>query len=65
MIADLYIEPKDEVAIRRFFNSDLLPASEPGHVVKKIKTNTSKVVNKKNVTVFSLKSVHINNFCSL
>ena len=47
MVVDLCIEPKDEEIIGSFFNNDLLPASEPGHMVKKELTkHTSKVVNK-------------------
>lgn len=45
MVADLYINPKNEVITGSLFNNDLLPASEPGHVVKKEK-KMSTVANK-------------------
>ena len=45
MVADLYIKPKNEVITGSLFNNDLLPASEPEHVVKKEK-KMSTVVNK-------------------
>ena len=40
MVADLYIETRDEVIIGCFLNNDLLPVSELGHEVKKKKNET-------------------------
>ena len=41
MVADLYIKPKNEVITGSLFNNDLLPESEPGHVVKEKKNVNS------------------------